>query len=144
MISEPNLKINKVVRMAQAFMNGRLKQHGLSSGLFYFILELSENERVSMRELSQAVFVDNAHTTRSVGRLKRLGYVSKVVDPNDSRSYLVSLTRKGRKAAEVIRGVLLEWAQIVTAGVSEEEIATVYRVFDSYYENGVAFFRREE
>lgn len=144
MLSEPNLKINKVVRMAQAFISDRLKPLGLSSGLFYFILELSEADGLSMQELSRAVLVDNAHTTRAVARLTALGFVAKRIDPNDSRSFLVFLTEKGRGASEAIRAVLLEWARIITAGVTEEEVATVYRVFDKYYANGSAVFRSKE
>jgi DNA-binding MarR family transcriptional regulator len=140
MISEPNLVINKVVRMAQAFINERLKSIGLSSGLFYFILELSENDMVSMQDLSRAVLVDNGHTTRAVARLVELGYVSREVDPEDSRSYLVSLTAKGRDSSAVIRNVLVEWANFIAVGVSKDDIATVYRVFDKYYSNARNMF----
>ena len=86
---EPNLKINKVVRMAQAFINERLRGIGLSSGLFYFILELMEHDDLSMQALSRAVLVDNGHTSRAVERLVRLGYVTRKVDPRDSRSFRV-------------------------------------------------------
>ena len=77
MTSGPNLTINKVVRMAQAFINCRLKNLGLSSGLFYFILELVEHDGLSMRELSRAVMVDNGYTTRAVRMLEDRGYVRK-------------------------------------------------------------------
>ncbi len=144
MIGEPNLVINKVVRMAQAFINGRLKGVGLSSGLFYYILELSENDHVSMQELSRAVLVDNGHTTRAVARLIDLGYVTREVDPRDSRSYLVSLTAKGRDTSELIQKVLVEWANIVTVGVSKDDIATVYKVFDRYFSNATNMFRSKQ
>lgn len=140
MISEPNLVINKVVRMAQAFINERLKSIGLSSGLFYFILELSENGKVSMQDLSRAVLVDNGHTTRAVARLVELGYVAREMDPEDSRSYLVSLTAKGRDSSAVIRNVLVEWANFIAVGVSKDDIAAVYRVFDKYYSNAKNMF----
>ena len=140
MISEPNLKINKVVRMAQAFFTDRLKPLGLSSGLFYFILELSEKDSVSMQELSRAVLVDNGHTTRAVGRLVKLGYVTKSTNPDDSRSSRVTLTVKGRDAAETIRRILAEWADLITDGVTRGEIDTVYRVFERYYLNAAKVF----
>ncbi len=137
---EPNLKINKVVRMAQAFINERLRGIGLSSGLFYFILELMEHDDLSMQALSRAVLVDNGHTSRAVERLVRLGYVTRKVDPRDSRSFRVSLTKKGRQSSAAVKAVLLEWSKLVSADVAEEEIAVVYRVFDRYYANAAASF----
>jgi DNA-binding MarR family transcriptional regulator len=134
-VSGPNLTINKVVRMAQAFINCRLKPIGLSSGLFYFILELMEHDGLSMRELSRAVMVDNGYTTRAVKMLVDRGYVRKRINSDDSRSYRIFLTAKGRRTYSIIQGVLMEWADLVTEGVSGEEIKVLFRVFDSYYKN---------
>ena len=138
--SGPNLTINKVVRMAQAFINCRLKPIGLSSGLFYFVLELMEHDGLSMQELSRAVMVDNGYTTRAVKMLVDRGYVRKRIDSEDSRSYRIFLTAKGRKTPTAIQGVLMEWADLVTEGVSEEEIGVLYRVFDTYYKNAKRHF----
>jgi DNA-binding MarR family transcriptional regulator len=126
--------------MAQAFINGRLKHIGLSSGLFYFILELVEHDGLSMRELSQAVLVDNGYTTRAVKRLEDCGYVRKSVDPDDSRSYRIFLTPKGRGSSAAIQDVLMEWADLVTRGVTADEIGVVFKVFDIYYENARRHF----
>jgi len=131
----PNLTINKVVRMAQAFINCRRRPIGLSSGLFYFILELMEHDGLSMQELSRAVLVDNGYTTRAVKMLVDRGYVRKRIDSEDSRSYRIFLTAKGRKTSSDIQGALLEWAELITEGVSEEEIGVLHQVFDKYYEN---------
>jgi DNA-binding MarR family transcriptional regulator len=140
-IINPNLKINKVVRMAQAFINDKLKEIGLSSGLFYFILELLENDGLPMQELSRAVLVDNAYTTRAVNRLIELGYVDKKVDPNDSRSFRVYLTAQGTESSGKIKEVLTEWANLITANVTQEELGVVYNVFDKYYFNARIYFK---
>jgi DNA-binding MarR family transcriptional regulator len=126
--------------MAQAFINCRLKPIGLSSGLFYFILELMEHDGLSMQELSRAVMVDNGYTTRAVKMLAGRGYLRRRVDSADSRSYRIFLTAKGRKASSAIQDVLSEWADLVTEGVLEEEIGVLYRVFDTYYKNAKRHF----
>lgn len=140
-IREPNLKINKVVRMAQAFINDKLKELGLSSGLHYFILELLENDGLPMQELSRAVLVDNGHTTRAVNSLVKLGYVTKEIDPNDSRSFRIYLTDKGKKSSVIIKDVLLEWVNLITANVTKKELTTVYNVFEKYYSNALIYFK---
>jgi len=140
MAGSPNLTINKVVRMAQAFLNERLAPLGLSSGLFYFVLELVEHDGLSMQELSRAVMVDNGYTTRAVRRLVDLGYARKIVDPADSRSFRISLTSQGLATSSAIHEALMEWSGLVSEGATAEEIGVLYKVFDIYYENAKRHF----
>lgn len=121
--------------MGQTHMNERAKEYGLTSGLFFFILELSEKNGLTMQELSQAVGVDNGFTTRMVKKLEDLGYVYKKPNPTDSRSSNVFLTDKGRDISQVINEIFMDWKQIVTKDVTEEEILVVNRVFNKFYEN---------
>ena len=121
--------------MGQTFMNERAKEHGLSSGLFYYILELTSKDGLTLQELSQAVGVDNGYTTRMVKKLIELGYVTKKTNPLDSRSSNVYLTDKGRELSQVINDIFIEWKQIVTKDISQEELIYVNTVFDKFYEN---------
>jgi DNA-binding MarR family transcriptional regulator len=132
----PNLTLIKSFRMGLAYANRQLKDIDISSGLVYFIAELSQVEWMNMSDLSSAVGVDNAYATRSVNKLSALGYVNKVQDEQDRRAWRVSLTASGRQVAERVNQTLKEWVEIITAGVSPEEIATVNQVFEQFYQNG--------
>lgn len=134
-MKEMNIKISRVFRMGQMFMNEKARSHGLSSGLFFYILELSEKDGLNLQELSQAVGVDNGFTTRMVKKMIELELVYKRPNPIDSRSSQVFLTDKGREKSQIINNIFLEWKQIVANGVSEMEIKTVNKVFDKFYEN---------
>lgn len=124
--------------MGQTYLNERAKEYGLSSGLFFYILELSEQDGLTLHELSQAVGVDNGLTTRMVKRLEEFGLANKKPNPADSRSSQVFLTDKGREISQVIDNIFMEWKQIITKDVAEEEIITVNSVFDKFYENANA------
>jgi DNA-binding MarR family transcriptional regulator len=133
----PNLKILKVTRLGLAYAGQQLKDIDISSGLVYFIVELSQVEWLNMSDLSTAVGVDNAYATRAVGKLSALGYVNKVQDEQDRRAYRISLTTSGRQIAERVNETLKQWVEIITAGVSLEDIATVNRVFDQFHQNAL-------
>jgi DNA-binding MarR family transcriptional regulator len=90
-----------------------------------------------MSDLSTAVGVDNAYTTRSVNKLSALGYVNKVQDEQDRRAFRISLTASGTQVAERVNQTLKQWVEIITAGVSLEDIATVNRVFDQFHQNAL-------
>jgi DNA-binding MarR family transcriptional regulator len=133
----PNLKIYKVTRLGLTYAGRRLKDIDMRSGLFYFIAELSQNQSLKMSELSNAVGVDNAYTTRSVEELAALGYVKKVRDDHDRRAFRVSLTASGRRIAQRINLALNQWVEIITEGVSPEELIVVNRVFDRFHQNAL-------
>ena len=96
-----------------------------------------------MSDLSAAVGVDNAYATRSVEKLSALGYVNKVQDEQDRRAFRISLTASGRQIAERVNETLRQWVEIITAGVSPEEIATVNRVFDQFHQNALKRMKQE-
>jgi DNA-binding MarR family transcriptional regulator len=133
----PNLKIHRVTRMGLAYATRQLTDIDLGSGLCYFIAELSQHEWLNMSDLSVAVGVDNAHTTRSVEKLAALGYVNKVQDEQDRRAFRVSLTESGWRVAGRINETLKQWVEIITAGVAPEDIATVNRVFERFHQNAL-------
>ena len=133
----PNLKLFKVFRLGRAYAGRQLKDIDLSSGLVYFIAEVSQHEWLNMSDLSTAVGVDNAYATRSVERLSALGYVNKVQDEQDRRAFRVSLTVSGWQVAKRVNETLKQWVEIITAGVSPEDIATVNQVFDQFHQNAL-------
>jgi len=133
----PNLKVLKTFRLGMAFANQQLKDIDISSGLVYFIIELSQVEWLNMSDLSAAVGVDNAYATRAVEKLSALGYVNKVQDEQDRRAYRISLTDSGRHIAQRVTETMLQWVGIITAGVSPEDTVTVNRVFDQFYQNAL-------
>jgi DNA-binding MarR family transcriptional regulator len=133
----PNLKLIKSFRMGLSYATRRLADIDISSGLVYFIVELSQVEWLNMSDLSAAVGVDNAYATRAVNKLSALGYVNKVQDEQDRRAYRISLTASGRQIAERVNETLRQWIAIITLGVSPEDIATVNRVFDRFYQNSL-------
>jgi DNA-binding MarR family transcriptional regulator len=130
-----NLKVIKTFRLGLTYASRQLKDIDISSGLVYFVLELSQVEWLNMSDLSAAVGVDNASATRAVAKLFTLGYVNRVEDEQDRRAYRISLTASGRQIAERVSETMMEWVRIITKGVSPEDIGSVNRVFDQFYEN---------
>ncbi len=131
----PNLKILKTFRLGMSYATRQLKDIDISAGLVYFVMELGQVEWLNMSDLSAAVGVDNAYATRAVEKLSVLGYVNKVQDEQDRRAYRISLTASGRQIAERVMETMRQWIEIITAGVSVEDMITVNRVFDQFYQN---------
>lgn len=122
------------------FINERLKDTELSRGLFFYILELSHNDGITLRDLSRAVFVDKANTTRAVARLIDLGYVIKKDNEMDLRSSKIYLTQLGKEAAKIIDDIFIEWRDLISDGLSDDEKKTVLEVSHKLYKNAFKFY----
>jgi DNA-binding MarR family transcriptional regulator len=129
------IKIVQLNRIGQVFMNSKLADIGLSSGLYYILLELSQHEGLSMSDLSNAVGVDVAYGSRAVTQLVKKGYVLKNPDPLDERACCLTLTPAGKKAARQVNRAVREWISIITRGVSIQDWETFMAVFDQLYDN---------
>jgi DNA-binding MarR family transcriptional regulator len=66
-----------------------------------------------------------------------LGYVNKVQDEKDRRAFRVSLMVSGREIAERVNETLRRWVEIITVDVPLEDIVTVNRVFEQFYQNAL-------
>ena len=71
-----------------------------------------------VNRLAQELHLDSSTVTRQVGVLESGGFVTRTVDPNDGRSWLIDVTPEGRRTMRVVeRGrrraidsMLHEWA----------------------------------
>ena len=52
--------------------------------------------------LAQELHLDSSTVTRQVGALESAGFVTRQVDPNDGRSWLIDLTPHGRKTMRTV------------------------------------------
>lgn len=84
-------------RAAQFF-----REHGeaISPEQWGMLLRIAELGNPSVGELVDGVMNDHPNVTRMVDGLKRLGYVTKLRNPKDSRSRLVTVTAEGKALAD--------------------------------------------
>jgi DNA-binding MarR family transcriptional regulator len=71
--------------------------HGLATSHGAILYELFHSETIPMKEVAERINRDKSTVTALINKLLALGYVKKIVDPNDSRVTLVRLTKKGRE-----------------------------------------------
>jgi DNA-binding MarR family transcriptional regulator len=75
--------------------------------------------------LSRRLFVDRSNAGRAFKRLEQAGYVRRRKDDADSRSNLVDITPKGRKAAADVNRLSDEMARSFFGDLTDADAATV-------------------
>ena len=76
----------------------------------------------SFGELAQALGITRPSVTAIVGKLTRAGYVEKVQDPEDHRSFHIVLTEKGRAFTKVHRSMHQRIARALVTRLNAEEV----------------------
>jgi MarR family transcriptional regulator, organic hydroperoxide resistance regulator len=77
-----------------------LKKNGLKEPHLMVLLLLQENGPLNVGDVSRAIGFLPASTTRFVRKLEDAGLITRAIDPEDLRFFVLEVTAKGLKLAE--------------------------------------------
>ena len=112
---------------------------GMSKARWGVLMLLWRVGELSQATLQQCLRVDGAAITRQVKQLEEEGLVLRRSDPQDNRFTLVDLTEAGRRLTASMAGKREAFEVLVTAGMSEADIALMRRCLDQIRDNVRAF-----
>ena len=73
-----------------------LGQYGLNVPRFYVLMHVENNPGINYILLSDLLLCTKSNTTRVVRGMQKDGLINREVDPNDRRSYRLTLSKAGR------------------------------------------------
>lgn len=131
-------KISRIHSLCADFLRVELNKTGLpnlasSHGFILFLL--SQNESLTMREISEKINRDKSTTTQLVKKLESLGYVKTSSSPEDSRIKLVKLTPQGIKYNDTTASISERLKDRFFTGLSDSEISKLEATLDKISEN---------
>lgn len=117
----------------QVYRAGRLLRHYLQRQLrideaeltpeqFFILLRLHMKDGQTQSELADKILNDHPNITRLIDKLEKSGYVQRTDNANDRRSYLITLSAKGRAFCESRLPIIEQERKKVLKGLTEEEI----------------------
>jgi DNA-binding MarR family transcriptional regulator len=112
----------------------RLEQsHGLSVQTYGILITLvaTPGRRLRMTDLSEQLLASQSGMTRAIARLRDAGFVDREQDPNDRRSFIVSLTNKGLEQlrdAQVTHHTCVR--ELLFAKLDDNEIELLATLYD--------------
>jgi len=102
-------------------------EFGMTLARFDYLAQLHRHPGgLRMSALSRFLMVTGGNVTGLTDELEKDGLVERQPDPDDRRSFRVSLTRKGSKAFEAIASVHEDWVVSIFAGMSLPQKAQLY------------------
>ena len=101
----------------------RLAGLNLSASEINVLANLADGRSRSVGEIASDTATKPTTLTSVLDRLERRGYLTRDLDPADRRSFLVSLTADGRRAAAAARAAAADLERAALAGVSDADLA---------------------
>ena len=128
-----------VVRLEKAslkitnFTVNYLSKHNLTFNQFKVLEVLYHVGDLNIGSITKLTMSTPGNITVVVRNLKRDEWITSIKDPNDSRTYILSLTQKGK---DIIEEVFPNHAQNLTKALdilSDEELDTLYDLLNKVY-----------
>lgn len=122
----------------QIYRAGRLLRHFLHQKLridevqltpeqFFILLRLYMKDGQTQRELADKILNDHPNITRLIDKLEKSAYVRRISDAKDRRSFLITLSAKGRALCESRVPLIKKERARLLKGLTEDEL----KVFQS-------------
>ena len=137
-------EINILARKTQMYLGNILAKYELTAAEQPFFLAVLRREGMTQEELTAAVCVDKAATTRAVQSLEKKGYLKRVQDTQDRRKNLLYPTQAAKELSALVRGELYDFDRRLTAGIEERELETVYNALLRMEQNLTELFAQKE
>lgn len=128
-------------RYTQMIVNNKLKGYGFGSGQYLFLIAIHKAEGISQKDLTHRLNVDKATTAKALNKLEELDYIERRKDPNDKRFYCIYLSDKGQAFMPTLKAHLDDVTQIVSAGMTEEDIKKTAGYFEQMIDNAIEAVR---
>ena len=105
-------------RKQTKYINDKLKEMNLSSGLYPLLIKAYKNNGISQEELANELYVNESTITRNLNKLENKGLVKKTPQ---KRKKIISVTDEGKKTAKKIMDIDEKWDSIIRKSLTDEE-----------------------
>lgn len=121
-------------RQAQIYINCTLKEYGITSAEYAFLLYLYRKDGITQDELSTYLYIDKSATARAIKSLEEKGYVTRNKDDIDKRCNRVYISEKARACETEIKQRIHRWSEFLTEDMDEESIDMTFTILEGMVE----------
>ncbi|BAP85804.1 transcriptional regulator [Paucilactobacillus hokkaidonensis JCM 18461] len=114
--------INTISHKTQLYLNNQLKDLGLTSSTYFFILKVGDSGELSQDQLFKLIYLNPSNVTRRLNRLIKLGYISKEKSAVDGRSKIIKLTKLGYQNYEKLKERLPQINNSIVSALDRDQL----------------------
>ncbi|WP_419768383.1 MarR family winged helix-turn-helix transcriptional regulator [Arcobacter sp.] len=127
--------LNRTALAMKTGFNKQIKEFDISPEQWSLIFRIVENNGLTQKELASSTYKDQANITRSLDRLEKKGFLTRLVNSKDRRIINIFSTSKAKELVEIIVPISKQYNQLLSAGLSQEEYESLIGLLNKVYTN---------
>lgn len=131
-------------RCNQKYFDKALTKYGLGYSHLIFLLEIYENEGLSLNALAKQGAFDKGTITKSISKLVDLDYVNMEVNKEDKRGRLLFTTDKANSIIPSLYSLKKEWEDYLNKDIPSEEIEAYTNTLSKLINKARSYSNHEE
>ena len=124
-------QLHKATHQVGLYIHRELSEIAISQAEAHVLSFLSARGPCSIADVHRSFGHRRSTLTSILNRLEDRGLIAREIHPDDRRSYLLRLTREGRRLASKARRTLEHLEAGALAGVSEQRVAAFIAVIEA-------------
>ena len=132
MKAESNLGglLGKASRLLSNTFNNALLTHGLTVEQWSLLAILWDEDNKSQKALQLTLLKDKATISSLINYLGKSDFISKTQDKKDKRSFIISLTSKGRRIQGVTIPIAIESIGMAIKRINKNDLEITHKVLN--------------
>ena len=122
-------------RLMKMYYDRELSDFDIGWGQQFYVEYLYDHPGASPQEMTDFIRVDKATLTKTMKKLKDVGYIQVIGDEKDRRVKHLYLTQKAMPAAKQIKKIHASFYETFTAGISPEELFETEKILCQMADN---------
>ena len=115
------------------FLDERFKDLDITHAEAPYLMRISCAEQIKMNDLISELPFHKSHTTRAITKLVDDGLITKEINPDDKRAYVLSVTEKGKATGQKIKQIFRDWDNLIDQSITDEEKEVMQKVTMKIY-----------
>lgn len=110
--------VSLLYRKQTTYINDKLKDVNLSSGLYPLLINAYKNEGISQEELASKLHVNESTVTRNLDKLGKKGLITKTPE---KRKKIINVTKEGAEIAQKVIDYDEKWDELIKKNLTQKE-----------------------
>lgn len=127
--------LNTSARFIKRKMDRNLESFNLTTSQWAILKLLNNKNELTQAQIAHELKADRATTGTIIINLHEKEYITKVVDKNDRRSYIISLTQKAKDTVKQIELIAENIIKEALTGVNDDDVKVLYDVLRQIINN---------
>jgi MarR family transcriptional regulator, organic hydroperoxide resistance regulator len=117
------------------YVKNQLAPFNLAPEQNLIMMMLWKKDGLSPNEIAVELHKDKANIARMIASLEKKGFIERVGELSDKRTFKVHLTHEGKRLEQFVVPVLQETHQTIMAGISPEQFVELQDLFTKMMNN---------